>query len=89
MLKFLDIETAISKATFGHQMIELQASNNKIVIGSCNGFIEVSLRHNVILVEIFESNYIEDKDDFEIVYLDAKHGIKDLGEMVDYIATQI
>ena len=89
MLKFLDIETAISQATFGHQMIELQASNQKIVLGSSNGFIEVSLRYNVILVEVFESHYIEDKDDFEIVYVDAKHGIKDLAEMVDYIATQI
>ena len=89
MLKFLDIETAISKAKFGRQMIELQATNEKIILGSSNGFIEVSLRHNVILVESFESNYIEDKDEFEIVYIDAKHGIKDLAEMVEYIATQI
>lgn len=89
MLKFLDIETAISKATFGHQMIELQASNQKIILGSCNGFIEVSLRYNVVQVEVFESHFIEEKDDFEIVYIDAKHGIKDLTEMVEYIATQI
>lgn len=89
MLKFLDIEIAISKAKFGHQMIELQASNQKIILGSSNGFIEVSLRYNVILVEVFESHYIEDKDDFEIVFVNAKHGIKDLIEMVDYINTQI
>ena len=89
MLKFLDIETAISKAKFGHQMIELQATNEKIILGSSNGFIEVSLRHNVVLVEAFESNYNETSDDFEMVYIESKHGIKDLNEMVEYIATQI
>ncbi len=89
MLNFNQIEKAIATATFGHQIIELQATNEKIIIGSSIGFIEVSLRHNVVLVEAFESNYDEASDDFEVVYIESKHGIKDLAEMVDYITTQI
>lgn len=88
-MNFNQIEKAIATATFGHQIIELQATNEKIIIGSSIGFIEVSLRHNVVLVEAFESNYNETSDDFEMVYIESKHGIKDLNEMVEYIATQI
>ncbi len=89
MLNFQLTKTAIETASFGHAIIDCQDDKEMIVLGSRHGFINVTQRHNVVLVECFGQNYDEENDSFYANFLNAKHGIYDAEDLVLYISQNI